>query len=558
MAADLGPELARKTADAGQPVQALALGAAAEHGRSDAAWAARVPALLSLARHVGDSRSELDRIRSELGRFQTQLGSASEHIQTLQDRASVMDAQLRTRAREESELASYLDGVVLSPRVARLLLSTPIDGHVDEWVDAVRALDAQLRASSERSSAFAAGELPPALREASAVALECKNAAVSKIRAHLISLFEPIRTSIATTLQIRQSSVLLPANQPLYHFLATHAPRVAVEIQLAYINAVRLYYEAAFRQYARDLRRIHARWHEPNVPLGQFGAPFPPERLECARPDGAAPVILAYMAEDAAYTASPEALFRTMSMAFIDNACSEYAFLARFFGPEAAQQPPAAIARLTAEEQEELAPHSAITHESWRQAMEPAIFYWNELAYALLDDTTRLLPLLCMVTLADAHLDVARTRGCLAPELEHTLMRFLIEGWSRVARAFDAEADSVRALEPARAQRTTLLGRLGALAGGSTDLAARGDVLPQLRTLVSSYVALYKAVSALCTPQHENTLLGGMARVRAEIMRLMREYAVDARDAHELCAYAARELAQEANEWERFGESLGH
>jgi len=49
-----------------------------------------------------------------------------------------------------------------------------------------------------------------------------------------------------------------------------------------------------------------------------------------------------------------------------------------------------------------------------------------------------------------------------------------------------------------------------------------------------------------------------MARVRAEIMRLMREYMVDARDARELCAYAARELAREANEWEQFGESLGH
>lgn len=46
--------------------------------------------------------------------------------------------------------------------------------------------------------------------------------------------------------------------------------------------------------------------------------------------DGPA-VVLAYLADDATYKAPLEALFRSLSLAFLDNASSEYAFLARFF-----------------------------------------------------------------------------------------------------------------------------------------------------------------------------------------------------------------------------------
>ncbi|WFD33689.1 Vacuolar protein sorting-associated protein 52 [Malassezia cuniculi] len=519
MAADLAAKLAQQTAQANVPLQSLVRAAAADHGRSDAAWAARVPALLSLARHVGDSRSELGRIRSELGQFQTQLDSASQHIKALQDRSSAMDVELQAKLREEAELSAYLGGIVLSPRVARLILDSPVDSNLEAWVSAVQVLDAQLSASQERISAHASGELPPALKEATAVAEQCKNAAISKIRTHLITLFEPVRASVTTTLQIRQSSVLLPSNQPLYHFLATHAPKAAVEVQRSYVNAVRLYYEAAFRQYTRDLKRIHARWHETVTPLGQFGTPFAKERIESARPDGATPVVLSYMAEDSSFTSSPEALFHNLSMVFIDNACSEYAFLARFFGPGVAGAPPA-LAQLTLEEQAKFAPHAAVTRETWRQAMEPAIHHWQEFAHVLLGDTSQLLSLLCMVTLADALLEIAKERGCLAPELEHTLMRFIIDGWPRVARALDAEVESVRALSPGRAHRAGIFERLGALASGSTGLAARGDVIPQLRTLISNYVELYNGVAALCTPEHQGMLLGGMSRVRGELIRL--------------------------------------
>lgn len=556
MAANLGPELARQTADANLSVQALTRTAAAEHGRSDAAWAARVPALLALGRHVGDSRSELGRIRHELGHFQAQLESASQHIQTLQERSSTMDAELQARVHEEAELSSYLSGVVLSPRAARVILDSPIDSNLEAWINAVDVLDTQLRASSEHASAHAAGELPPALQEATAVAEQCKHAAVSKVRAHLITLFEPIRASVATTLQIRQSSVLLPSNQPLYHFLATYAPRAAAEVQRAYVNAVRLYYETAFRQYTRELRRIHSRWHEPVAPLGQFGTPFALERIESARPDGAAPVVLAYMAEDSSYVVAPEALFHALSLVFIDNACSEYAFLSRFFGPGIVQSAPA-LAQLTKEEQASFAPHAAVTRETWRQAMEPAIHHWNEFAQVVLGETTQLLPLLAMVTLADALLRVADERGCLAPELEHVLMRFIIGGWPRVARALDTEVDAMRSLGPGRTARAaSLFERLGALTGATGDLKARGEVMPQLRTLITNYIALYTGVHALCTPKHEGMLLGGIARVRTELMRVVREYA-EARDAKALCADVSRQLgAPEATEWDKLQASL--
>lgn len=68
-------------------------------------------------------------------------------------------------------------------------------------------------------------------------------------------MFQPIRNSISTNMQVIQTSVLLKY-RPLFSFLQHYALDVATEVQHAYVVAARVYYETGFRRYVRALKWI--------------------------------------------------------------------------------------------------------------------------------------------------------------------------------------------------------------------------------------------------------------------------------------------------------------
>lgn len=74
----------------------------------------------------------------------------------------------------------------------------------------------------------------------------------TKLRAFFLALFQSIRRSVTTNMQVIQTSVLLKYS-PLFAFLQRQAPSVAHEVQRSYVGAARVYYETGFRRYARSL-----------------------------------------------------------------------------------------------------------------------------------------------------------------------------------------------------------------------------------------------------------------------------------------------------------------
>lgn len=76
--------------------------------------------------------------------------------------------------------------------------------------------------------------------------------AATKIRVFFLGLFQPIRSSVTTNMQVIQTSVLLKYVS-LFAFLQRQAPAVANEVQRSYIGVARLYYETGFRRYSRSL-----------------------------------------------------------------------------------------------------------------------------------------------------------------------------------------------------------------------------------------------------------------------------------------------------------------
>lgn len=480
----LASALAAATRAANRPVAELCAEALAQHDAAqDAALAARRVPLEHLAASSAASRSALAAIHAALERFHTQLKSASEHIQQLQDKSISLSEQLDTRAHEEAVLAEWLGAAAVPPPVVRLVRETTPDVDVHAWARAVHGITMHLRMLNEYEAAHGTGGSGDSARaQAAAIAEQCKRAAIAKIRPHLLSLLRPLRTSVTTALPILQFSVLLPHNQPLYHFLALHAPRAAAEVQLAYVNAARLFYETAFRRYVRELRRILQRWNEPARPVAhawRTSEIYAPERLQFASLAAAAPV-LAHQSEDTSFRAAPEHLFHTLALVFLDTACSECAFLARFFAGVGMRELAAADAVMPAESMLSLRADEdgtvPATREAWRQVMEPVVAFFAEFRTALL--ATPQLPLLSLLTtatLAQTLLDTAAARRCLVPDLEAALMQHQLDVWPLVMRALDAEVEALRGVSVGAHTRSS-----GSTSGGflerwgvvsSTDLA---------------------------------------------------------------------------------------
>lgn len=282
-----------------------------------------------------------------------------------------------------------------------------------------------------------------------------------------------------------------------------HAPRIAIDVQLAYINAARLYYDTAFRRYVRELKRILQRWVEPATLVAhafkQPEAQFAEERQQYAHPLTDAAAVLACQGEDPAFKASPEHLFHTLSLVFFDTACTEYAFLARFFSGKNMQEvgdlsKPPSFNMLGLSDEEEKAHESIVTRESWQQVMEPAIAYFSEFHEAVLAmPAAPVLQLLTMSNLTQELLHVARSRRCLIPELESVLVRHALQTWPLVSKALDAEVDALKQLSvgPRIGSAPRTGGLLERWSGFmSTDLARSGgqaasDALQKVRFVLT-------------------------------------------------------------------------
>ena len=185
-------------------------------------------------------------------------------------------------------------------------------------------------------------------------------------------------------------------------------------------------------------------------------AVYAQERQKYAQPSTDDAAVLAYQSEDTAFVTCPEHLFHTLALVFLDTACSEYAFLARFFAgvgmhesraPGAPMMPPSSMLGLTAEQSRTQG--ATVTRETWRQAMEPPMALWAEFRQAVLAlPNLPVLALLTMANLTQALMRVAAARHCLMPELESALMQHVLEAWPLIAKALNAEVEALQAHRP--------------------------------------------------------------------------------------------------------------
>jgi hypothetical protein len=583
----------------------------------EASLLSQAPSFLKLHKDITVSKNLLGQLESFLNIFYNDLSTLSMQMKTLQGKSNHLGKRLRNRRQLEEKVRVLVSAMVLDPRFVDMIFTDEASmGKVslDVWKECAEKLSACIRACEALEETFredlnSAGITDiKALQEARDVVEGCRVMAVTKIRPILISTFSPLRSSLSTNLPILQT-ILLKSYRPLYSFLSHHAPRVAIDVQRSYVAAARLYFETGFRRYERSLAKARDRekartasytsdttsslsFIEPVKAASGIGSLLPSanasstivdpwmaetDQLDnCKVTEGPA-VTLAYLADDTSYKAPVEALFRSLSLTFLDNGTSEYCFLARFFervdvqggsgdgigdstitssvgsssavkvkkedaieidsdgplpeesasvqGHEDDNEEVAAgtVVGLSEAEKRRLRGRGAIDG-LWKQVMEPVMGTYNTFVTSILATQPSLLSLYTMLKLNDNILATVQDRGA-SSILQGTFMTFKLKGWPLLQKQFDDVLESVKKIKGDGAGgASTLLGSFGGLFAGSaaTSSAAKEAHDQVLRLICTRYARLYSSIVRLNNNgEEDNSIFASLLRLRGEIESML-------------------------------------
>ncbi|UZJ52412.1 hypothetical protein CBS101457_001732 [Exobasidium rhododendri] len=581
----------------------------------------QAPSYLKLNHDIGISKRLLEELESFLHVFSNDLNTLSNQMKTLQGKSVQLGSRLQNRRQLETKLRELVNGTVLEPRFVDMVFSdeaTMGKISLDAWKECAEKLSSCIRAcegleESLREDLKVAGITDiKALQEAKEVIEGCRIMAVTKIRPILISTFAPLRSSLSTNMPILQS-ILLTSYRPLYSFLSHHAPRVAIDVQRSYVAAARLYFETGFRRYERSLGKLRDRESSRNsmlnssevasassfVEVGKVSSvlgsilpgstsstsavdPWRPDiaYLENAKTDDGPAVTLAYLADDAAHRAPVEALFRSLTLTFLDNATSEYCFLARFFegvdmlngtrvgaggstivssidsttdtskiikedrteiessdGPlpeesasvrdgdgeeEEVTTIAGTVVSLSEIEKRRLRGRGAID-ALWKQVMEPVMGTYNTFVTSVLTTQPSLLSLYTMLKLNDNVLEAVQNRGA-SSILQGTFMTFRLKAWPIIQKQFDEVIEGVKKVKGDESSGSYLgLGSIGGLFGSASGVQAGKDAQDAVfRLICARYARLYSSLVKLnSTGEEDSMIFANLIRLRNEVERLL-------------------------------------
>jgi hypothetical protein len=293
--------------------------------------------------------------------------------------------------------------------------------------------------------------------------------------------------------------------------------------------------------------------------------------------DGPA-VTLAYLVDDPAYRTPVEALFRSLTLTFLDNATSEYCFLARFFegvdlsggigqgvgssivmssstsssatkvkpgdtsnmdnsddgplpeesasvqgGDEDGEEEVASagtVVALSEMEKRRLRGRGAIDG-LWKQVMEPVVGTYNTFVTSILATQPSLLSLYTMLRLNDLVLQVTQDRGA-SSILQGTFMTFKLKAWPIVQKQFDEVVESVKKVK-GDGLSGGYLGSFGGFFSGQAGIQAEKEAHDGiLRLICARYARLYSSIVKLNSVGEEDVMIfGNLTRLQSEVEVLL-------------------------------------
>lgn len=498
----------------------------------------RAKEYVELHDQVQTSIGLLDSLESFLSTFQKDLTAVAGQISDLQDRSQDIDNKLKSRRRVERPLSSLISEITIPPALAALVLDTNVG---EPWIDAIEDFERRLVLSKSRSRVKAARDLGEVIEGLRIVA-------ATKLRGFFLAMFQPIRTSVTTNMQILQTSILLKYS-PLYAFLHRQARDVALEVQRSYVGAARLYYETGFRRYSRSLGYVKSRTTEKfeNIVASnnERDLKLDLDRLAHSRIDGPS-VTLAYMADDKSYREPVEAIYRSLFLVFMDNTTAEYAFLSAFFNvtpsiitgdskppplsPRGSLSPEGGASlelRSSASDsggqrvgsgasstfsdlvtipssKEEQASYDSL----WKQIFDPVLEYCKIFVRSVLEPKPPVIPLLTMIRLSEDVVTEVQKRRC--PPGEHFIFSMLIQMWPVFREAVSESTEALKKLAE------------GTSGGYFSRATVTTDAM--ITALCRKYVVLFNAFVYLTVNEEETMIFDNLLRLRNELTSLIAQH----------------------------------
>ncbi|KAF9076804.1 vacuolar sorting protein [Rhodocollybia butyracea] len=514
-------------------------------------YSTREKEFVELHEQVQTSVNLLDSLESFLSTFQKDLTAVSGQISELQDRSKDIDNRLKSRRKIEKPLSNLINDIVIPPSLATLILDSKVD---ESWLPAIEDFERHLEVIKARSKVKAARDLGEVVEGLRIVA-------ATKLRVFFLSLFQPIRNSVTTNMQVMQTSILIKY-QPLFAFLQRQAVPVAHEIQRSYVGAARVYYETGFRRYARSLGYIKARTTEKfetivNEAEKLDNAPVDVVRLSNAQFDGPS-VTLAYMADDKTHKEYVEALYRSLLLVFMDNATAEYTFVKMFFTVEATLpsldsqksllSPSSLLSptdRLSNAGSDyggrsratsltiagALDSAAAVAREEqinvdgiWKQVFDPVLEYVQTFVKTIIEPPPPVISLLTMIRLTEHVVTEIENRAC--PPCVTFMFGLRLQMWPIFQKLMNENIE--------------VLKKLAEGSGGGYFSRAATVTEATVRSMCLRYLRLFTAFVILTEKEDETMIFSNLLRMRQEIEKLIQRCTGHTSDA------VARATAQSA------------
>jgi hypothetical protein len=307
--------------------------------------------IVDLFHRVNHCDQILERLETILCKFQADLGNICQEIISLHEQTVSLNMQLKTKQAVRTKLGQFIEDMTIPQPVIQHIMYTPACDK--NFSDHLVILDQKIHFFKEQDfrDALSCNDVHQTL-------LGLKTKAIYKVREYVLRKIHDCRKYLSNY-QVPQTALL--KNKFFYQFLLSHERERAREVQTEYLDTMCKVYQSYFKEYIQRLckleyddkpdendlmasddqhhRRLGANiiFNKPNSLKNRSTVFTVGTRASVIKEDLEAPLIMpSTTKQDVKYT--PEAIFRTVHYALLDNACREFIFLRDFFMTSSDQQ----------------------------------------------------------------------------------------------------------------------------------------------------------------------------------------------------------------------------
>lgn len=286
----------------------------------------------------------LERLETILCKFQADLGNICQEIISLHEQTVSLNMQLKNKQAVRSKLGQFIEDMTIPQQVIQHIMYTP--ACEKNFADHLVILDQKIHFFKEQDfkDAMSCTDVNQTLSG-------LKTKAIFKVREYVLRKINDCRKYLSNY-QVPQNALL--KNKFFYQFLLAHERDRAREVQTEYLETMSKVYYSYFKEYIHRLCKLeydekpdendlmasddqHNRSRatilfntKPSSLKNRSTVFTMGARSSVIKMDLEAPLIMPVATkQDIKY--NPEALFRTINFALLDNTCREFFFLNDFF-----------------------------------------------------------------------------------------------------------------------------------------------------------------------------------------------------------------------------------